>query len=403
MLLLALSLVLRLSWYHIQTSDYVYFVRPWFETLSVHTGLSAFSIPFSNYTPLYLYLLKLLAVLHVPVLAGVKTLSMVFDALLAWGMVLIVQAVSTEKLSKARLFLLFAAVFSIPTVALNSSMWAQSDAVYAAGVMASLYFVLKDRPSAAVAAFGLAFSVKLQAAFFLPVLFGYLMRKKYGFVYLLAIPVIYFLSILPAWAGGSPLKDLLLTYAHQANEYQYLVMSAPTVYTFIEGHPMTNSVRDAAVAGGMALGALIALGISILMVEPRLLNAKRVVLLSLISALAIPFVLPRMHERYFYLADIMSVVFVALYPRRWYMPVLVVSVSLLSYASYLSGATDILKPFVVDFRALALLEMLAIAILVPVLYREVARSLSAVDPGQPEIRPEQKEIKRVIRLSRPVA
>ena len=160
-LLLAVSLVLRLSWYHIQTSDYIYFVRPWFETLSSHAGLSAFAVPFSNYTPLYLYLLKFLAVLHLPVLSGVKTLSLVFDVLLAWGVVMIVRAASAEKYSKTQLFLLFAAVFSIPTVALNSSMWAQSDAVYAAGVIASLYYILKDRPGAAVVAFGLAFSVKL--------------------------------------------------------------------------------------------------------------------------------------------------------------------------------------------------------------------------------------------------
>src|SRR5436853_614759 len=76
------------------------------------------------------------------------------------------------------LFFIFALMLSIPTLLINSMLWGQSDAVYAAGVVMCLYFILTDKPLAAVLAFSFAISVKLQAIFFAPVLIGYLLRKE---------------------------------------------------------------------------------------------------------------------------------------------------------------------------------------------------------------------------------
>ena len=42
-----------------------------------------------------------------------------------------------------------------------------------------------------------------------------------------------------------------------------------------------------------------------------------------------------MHERYFYLADVVSVLYALESPRLWYIPTLVVTASLSSYANYL--------------------------------------------------------------------
>ena len=78
-LLLCVSLLIRLLSYPIVTSDYTYFVAKWFSALATSHGLTAFTYPFANYAPLYLYLLKVLTFIPVSSLISSKTLSFLFD------------------------------------------------------------------------------------------------------------------------------------------------------------------------------------------------------------------------------------------------------------------------------------------------------------------------------------
>ena len=56
---------------------------------------------------------------------------------------------------------------------------------------------------------------------------------------------------------------------------------------------------------------------------------------ALIGALMIPFLLPRMHERYFFAADIMALVYFFYNKKRWYVPIIVIYNSYVVYAYYL--------------------------------------------------------------------
>jgi hypothetical protein len=57
---------------------------------------------------------------------------------------------------------------------------------------------------------------------------------------------------------------------------------------------------------------------------------------SALACLAlVPFVLPRMHERYFYPAEIFSLVLVFYKPRLWFLPLLFQASGLLVYSNYL--------------------------------------------------------------------
>lgn len=57
---------------------------------------------------------------------------------------------------------------------------------------------------------------------------------------------------------------------------------------------------------------------------------------TLISVIATPYFLPHMHERYFYLADMLSVIYGFYVPRHWYIPIIVVLSSFISYSAFLS-------------------------------------------------------------------
>ena len=57
----------------------------------------------------------------------------------------------------------------------------------------------------------------------------------------------------------------------------------------------------------------------------------------MISALAVPYFLPKMHERYFFVADLFSVIFAFYFPRYFFLPIVIISSSLLSYAPFMLG------------------------------------------------------------------
>lgn len=360
--LLAISVVVRCVSYPVVTSDYQLFLAPWFATLQRHPGFTAFAQPFSDYAPLYLYGLKLLTFIPVPSLVSIKTLSLLFDLVIAGIAVRMIHTTTPRRETRGRLFLVFAVMVSIPTVVVNSSLWGQIDAFYAAGIVACLYWLLSDRPLPAITAFGVALCVKLQTVFFLPVLIGYLLRRWRDLWQLAIIPGLFMLSVVPAWLGGGSLPDLLTVYLRQAGEYPALTMYAPTIFAFVEA-PQTAAAHGRLAWGGTLLAGLAALGVIALTYASRERSPRQLVLLSLLSVVAVPYVLPHMHERYFYLADVISVLYVWYRPQAWYLPVIILTVSLFAYLPYLTEAMPVLERFLVDLRLLSVSLMAALGLI----------------------------------------
>lgn len=361
---IALSSVIRILWYPVVVSDYTYFGKPWFDALRSHAGLTAFAEPFADYAPMYLYLLKILTVIPVSSLYSEKTLSLLFDVLIAGAAYLMLKRTSIWRTRSDIAFLCAAALFALPTVMMNSSLWGQTDALYGFGVVASLFFILTDAPFLAALSFGFAISLKLQAIFFAPVVIGYLARKRETWKYLIVPPSIYVLSMLPAWIGGGQLRYWLFIYLAQAHEYPWLSVSAQSAFAFLQPLPLSMSATNAFFWLGIAAAAACAAFITHRMQNTPVLTARTVILMSLASVLIIPYLLPRMHERYFYVADLIAVLY-AFYRRgRWLVPLVVVGTSLISYMPFLYKQVSFLSWAHVDLRVPALLLLIPIGIVI---------------------------------------
>ena len=88
-----------------------------------------------------------------------------------------------------------------------------------------------------------------------------------------------------------------------------------------------------------------AIGTAVLL-HRRPLSEPQILVLATSVVLAVPFFLPEMHERYFYLADVLTIV-TAFYVRRFWVVAVVVSwCSLLSYAPFLWQRTVVALPLV---------------------------------------------------------
>lgn len=112
-----------------------------------------------------------------------------------------------------------------------------------------------------------------------------------------------------ALLGGKSIGALLSIYTAQTGLYTGLTYNAPSFFAL-----MNTTGLDVYAYGNF--GMALAFGVCALLVSAGVKRAGRMtragyLCLALLLPLAIVFFLPRMHERYFYLADILSVALAA--------------------------------------------------------------------------------------------
>ncbi len=370
LVVVAASLVARFFSYPVMSGDWTASLSHWMDALKGSPGLSAFHNPFSDYPPLYLYMLKGLTMLQGYGLYWIKTLSFAFDIVLAAAACLILKAYARARYMPGLYFLVFAVVISLPTVVINSSLWGQSDSLYASFALLSLYFAMSDQPLLSALSLGAAFSLKLQCLFIAPVIVGYFFSTRKGrWWYLIIVPAFYVATLIPAVVASGSFPDLLLTYAGQAGEFQQLTLSAPSIFSFVDANSLSASASSALAFVGYILATAAAIFVFIQTMKNYQSDHQKLLLLALFSVLAIPFFLPHMHERYFYMADILSVIFAFSEPRYWFIPVLTVTASFLSYMPFLSGQVPLFARMVVPEAYPGALILAATAVVATVIWR----------------------------------
>ena len=106
--------------------DMVQFLFPWYDHILAKGPIGAFTEPFSNYTPTYLYLLAG-ASLADPALGPlnvIKLLSVLGTAFLSWSVADLLKAMGRD--TRGAMF-----VFLLPSAILNAALLGQCDAFWA--------------------------------------------------------------------------------------------------------------------------------------------------------------------------------------------------------------------------------------------------------------------------------
>jgi Gpi18-like mannosyltransferase len=169
--------------------------------------------------------------------------------------------------------------------------------------------------------------------------------------------------ILPAALAGAPLFDLLTVYLGQVGDFQVLSKNAPNLYVF---------APDSLYFPVLVLGLVLALEFLLLwalIYRRRIKELTPVIILlcALASVALAPFVLPKMHERYFYPADVFSYILVFFLPALWYIPAGYQLVSGLAYSVFLLGIAP--PQSVIIIRLAAILNTMVLAWLLVLQYR----------------------------------
>ena len=369
-LLLLFGLCLRLSVFDHISGDYVSFLSIWTETMRHMTVGEALSTPIGDYNMPYLYVILLISRLPFYDLYCIKLFSVLTDVAAALAIAKLAALMTKKQLP---VLLAFAAALFAPTTWLNSAYWGQCDSVYGAFALWGLYMGLKKRPVGAMILLSLSLAFKLQAVFILPIA-AFLLMKEYVQTRHLPIFVMTFLVVMvPALLGGRSLHDTFAIYYDQANAYPYLSLNAPSFWSLI-GNEFFYELSGAPVMLAMFLTLLV---LFVFLKKSEVLDLTALLELGLIFSLLIPWCLPRMHERYFYLAEILSIAYAVRFPKRTAVAGILLFGGFLIYSAYLFGSVPILS-----LRIVAAVYGVLIMYLLARLYQRVQISHSGLLKGE---------------------
>ena len=327
--LTAAALIIRAFYYNIESDDYLTFLAPWTQYFRDNGGFAALADFPGNYNPPYMYLLAAFSYLDIPELYLIKSLSVLFDALLAFACMKLASLYSG---SKARRLGVFLAVLWLPTVAANGAYWAQCDSIYAFFGVYALYLGMSGRGAGAMVSLAASLAFKLQAVFIIPAFFILLLAKRIKWRQLLIFPAAYVVFMLPAVIAGAPLWDTLTLYISQAGTVgDAMNYNAPSLTCMFSWTGDTSaSARLLIIAAFLLVAAVYAAALLL----RRRLSDRLILALTLILAMGIPYLLPHMHDRYFYLAGVLALVLASTDLRFAPVPLFAELASLHCYYAY---------------------------------------------------------------------
>jgi Gpi18-like mannosyltransferase len=365
-LICLLALRIRLAFFPFQTNDYNSFLKPWMQYIVDNGGFEAFRVKFYDYTPFYVYLLWIGTELKVNYLFWIKAISVLFDFVMAYYIGKIV-AIKYPKVFK----MAFLVTLMAPAVIFNGSLWGQVDVMYSSMVMACLYYILTNKQIKAAFFFAIGLCLKLQSMFFAPVFLWLMVTKNIPKKFVVTLTALfiglYLIMILPISQGvifqNNPLdstknarglfdststivngvktevKDtrdgLLSIYLNQPKNYSHIVMGpASSMYQWVDDKNYEYFYQN-----GLTIAIVVILILAYYLVSNKIINVDNdvIVKMALISTLAVPFLLPKMHERYFFLADVMALVYAFWFPKKFWVGVAIAFISFTVYIQAVIG------------------------------------------------------------------
>lgn len=313
-----------------ETLDYQNFLSPWVTFYRERGGFKALWMPVGNYNIPYLYFMALFSYSSIRDLYLIKCLSILFDVLLAWGSAELLGVYSENAWRKLGCF---GCVLLLPTVILNGAFWGQCDSIYVALAVLALWQGLKDHPITAMICLALSFGFKLQAIFVMPVFALLLLRGKLKWYHLAVFPAAYVLLVLPCVLLGRPFLDTVLLYANQTGSVgSALNYNSSSIFGIFWHVANEETAATTAIAAAAFYMLLVLIAASLF--RDRL-NNRAILCAAVLFAVGIPFFLPHMHDRYFFAADILTVVLAFAIPWTFPAAPLTQFASLLGYHAYI--------------------------------------------------------------------
>ncbi|MBQ8878398.1 MAG: hypothetical protein IJ029_06690 [Lachnospiraceae bacterium] len=332
--LFVFAFMIRWKLMPIESADYFGFLEPWMEEIRKNGGFASLSLEISNYTSPYMYIMTLLSYISTNDLYALKLVSVFFDYMASVAVFLILWEM-TENVQKAVFGM--AVLLLSPTVILDSAYWCQCDIIYTCFLLFSLYFFFRDDSNKSMIFFAISFAFKLQSLFLLPFfIIMWLKKKTIKLRHLLWVPMIYVISIIPAWIAGRSFGDLLGIYFDQADNYPWGTLEYPNIYALL-GEVIPDMRHAAEVSGAGMYATIMLLGCIAYYIYQKnvMLTQELAVTLALFMVAVTVYGLPHMHDRYGFLIDLLAIIYGVYRVKRFPVTCGFMLISVLTFMPYL--------------------------------------------------------------------
>lgn len=343
-----------ISW---RSSDYAICLEHWLSHVREMPGTESLSVTIGDYNAPYFYILFVIGKLtrFSQQMFYLKAVSILFDIITAYFVMRLVSLKDNRTFVRLGAFFL---VLLLPTVILNSSAWSQCDSVFTALAFGGLFYGVQKQSKRSLLLFAVALSFKMQTIFILPMmllllLIGYI-RWKDIWVFVAAFAAM----LLPALLAGRDIAGTLSVYINQTSSYSGATLNCPNLFALLGISTLTTPMEYASI---LLAGAVCVVFLFILYFFRDRLDQELIVLSAFVFVLVVPYTLPHMHERYFYMADVLSVLYAFWVKKHWFIPVAIVSSSLFCYMPFLLGM-DYVIPFGLPALGLVMLFVVGIVL-----------------------------------------
>lgn len=330
------AILIRIVWINGKSGDYLGFLEPWIKTISRFGGVKSLKYNIGDYNVPYVVILTIISYFKNH-LYLIKFVSIVFDFVCAIFGYKIVYKVTNNKLQS---LVAYGVILFLPTVIVNGAMWGQCDSIYTSFILMSIYYLLDKKYIKSFILLGVSFSLKLQFMFILPLYIIMFFREKdIKWYYFLLIPLVNVIMCLPAIIAGRNIVDVLSIYFNQTSTYKDLVLNYPNIYNIIQSNvyfSFTNLEIIALVGVIYTIFIYFIMWLFVLVTKVNF-NSEKILSLAIWSLIIATYFLPRMHDRYMFVGDILSIVWFIIYQKKFYVPLVINLCSIISYFQFLFG------------------------------------------------------------------
>lgn len=327
-----MALFVRVCMFSFESHDYLGFLSRWFDYLKGHGGLLALGSYPGDYNAPYMTIMAILSYLPFNKLYMIKAVSIIFDYVLAIASCMLVRYL-VPKNKDIYGFITYSVILFLPEVVINSAIWAQCDAGYTSFIIFALLYLLKEKYTKSFIFLGLAFSLKLQFIFILPLFIViYFLKKKFSILNFLIIPLVNFVLCIPAMIFGKSFEEIIMIYINQTRTYGGLSRNFLNIYALIS--------EDVKILGfyGIFLTFFVCAFMLIYLVYKKIdLTDKQILNLGLWFLVIVTFLLPNMHERYLFAGSMLSVIYYIVYKENFILMIGIMLSSIVTYFGYLFG------------------------------------------------------------------
>lgn len=329
-----IALLIRCVWLNGISGDYIGFLSPWIKEIIRLGGIKSLKYNIGDYNVPYIFILTIISYFNNH-LYLIKFISIIFDFICAIYGYKIVYKITNNKIKSLISYII---ILFLPTVIINGSLWGQCDSIYTSFILISLYYLIDKKYIKSFIYLGVAFSFKLQTVFIIPLyILMMFTNKNIKWYYFLLIPFINIIMCLPAIIAGRNIVDVLSIYLNQTGTYKNLVLNYPNIYNIINcNYEFVNKYNDIISEVGILFTCFIYFIIWLYVIIRKVkFNKEKILSVGLWSLLIAIYFLPRMHERYMFVGDILSIIWFLCYEKKYYIPILINLISVITYFKFL--------------------------------------------------------------------